>query len=52
MLAKDGQADSADCGPGNDAIWVNAAETADTHVNCEIVKTVTVSGRPAKARRP
>jgi hypothetical protein len=35
--------DQIDCGPGRDVVWLNAAEQ-DTHVNCEIVKTVTVSG--------
>jgi hypothetical protein len=44
MLARDRMKDEADCGEGDrDVIWVNSKETLDTHVNCEIVKTVTTS---------
>ena len=50
LLAPDGQADKADCGAGDDVIWVNAAETSDTYVNCETVKTVTVTGKPGPGR--
>ena len=41
-LAADGQVDTLDCGPGDhDVAWIRAGE-ADTTVNCEVVKTVTV----------
>src|SRR6266542_3179549 len=41
-LAADGQVDALDCGPGNrDVAWLRAGE-ADTTVNCELVKTVTI----------
>ena len=42
-LARDRQVDQIDCGPGNDTVWLNAKEQA-VHVNCEVVKTVTVKG--------
>ncbi len=43
-LARDNQVDKIDCGEGDkDVVWLNAAEH-DVHVNCEIVKTVTVTG--------
>ena len=38
-LARDNQVDMLDCGPGQDVVWLNANEH-DTHVNCEVVKTV------------
>ena len=41
-LARDRQVDQIDCGPGNDTVWLNAKEQ-DVHVNCEVVKTVTVN---------
>ena len=41
-LANDDVVDSLDCGAGQDTVWLNANES-DSHVNCEIVKTVTVS---------
>jgi len=37
ILANDHQADHADCGDGDDTIYVNSAETTDTWVNCEHV---------------
>ena len=43
-LARDKQVDRIDCGAGNDVVWLNAKETTDVHVNCETVKTVTVTG--------
>ena len=43
MLARDHQADAADCGPGNDRVWVNVKETTDTYLNCETVYKVRVS---------
>src|SRR6188508_459133 len=42
-LAHDNQVDHIDCGPGNDVVWLNVKETTDVHVNCETVKTVTVT---------
>jgi Ca2+-binding RTX toxin-like protein len=42
MVADDNKLDHADCGAGNDIVWVNANES-DAHANCETVKTVTVS---------
>lgn len=42
-LARDRKVDQLDCGPGNDTVWLNANEN-DVHVNCETVKTVTVTG--------
>lgn len=47
-LADDNQLDKIDCGPGSDTVWLNANES-DTHVNCEVVKTVTVTGAAAAA---
>jgi hypothetical protein len=42
-LANDHQVDVIDCGGGDhDVVWLNANEQ-DTQVNCEIVKTVTVT---------
>lgn len=42
-IARDQQLDQIDCGEGDrDIVWVNALE-ADTHVNCEIVRTVTTT---------
>ena len=42
-LAPDGQVDTLDCGPGDhDVAWVRSDEH-DNVVNCEIVKTVTIS---------
>ena len=42
-LANDHQVDFVDCGGGDhDVVWLNAAEQ-DTQINCEIVKTVTVT---------
>jgi len=41
-LARDNQVDSLDCGPGHDVVWLNANEQ-DTHVNCEVIKTVSTS---------
>ena len=41
---RSGRVDRIDCGAGNDVVWLNAKETTDVHVNCETVKTVTVSG--------
>ena len=38
-----------DCGPGNDVVWLNAAEP-DSAVNCEVVKTVTISAAQANAQ--
>jgi Ca2+-binding RTX toxin-like protein len=43
MLARDHQADVADCGPGNDKVWVNVKENKDTYVNCETVFKVRVT---------
>jgi hypothetical protein len=42
-LARDRKVDQIDCGPGNDIVWLSATEQ-DVHVNCEVVKTVTVAG--------
>jgi Ca2+-binding RTX toxin-like protein len=42
-LARDRQVDQIDCGAGHDVVWLNATEQ-DTHVNCEVVKTVSVVG--------
>jgi hypothetical protein len=42
MVANDDVVDHADCGAGNDVVWVNAAES-DVRTNCETVKTVTVT---------
>jgi Ca2+-binding RTX toxin-like protein len=42
-LARDRMVDTIDCGAGDkDVVWLNSKES-DTHVNCEIVKTVTTS---------
>jgi Ca2+-binding RTX toxin-like protein len=41
-LARDRMVDRIDCGEGHDVVWLNSKE-ADTHVNCEVVKTVTTS---------
>ena len=41
-LARDHQVDTLDCGPGHDVVWLNANEQ-DTHVNCEVIKTVVTS---------
>jgi Ca2+-binding RTX toxin-like protein len=41
-LARDNQVDTLDCGPGQDVVWLNANEQ-DTHVNCEVVRTVTTT---------
>jgi Ca2+-binding RTX toxin-like protein len=43
MLARDRQADVADCGPGNDQVWVNVKEDKDSFVNCETVFRVSVT---------
>src|SRR6185436_19049079 len=41
-LARDNQVDTLDCGPGDhDVAWLRAGE-ADTTVNCEVVKTVSI----------
>ena len=42
MVVDDDTVDHADCGPGDDVVWVNSAES-DVHTNCETVKTVTVT---------
>ena len=42
-LARDHQVDQIDCGGGNDVVWLNAGDARHV-VNCEIVKTVTVTG--------
>ena len=42
-LARDRKVDQIDCGPGNDTVWLNAREN-DVHVNCAVVKTVSVVG--------
>ena len=41
-LANDDQVDKIDCGSGKDTVWLNSKEN-DVHVNCEVVKTVTVT---------
>jgi Ca2+-binding RTX toxin-like protein len=43
MLARDHRPDTADCGPGNDTVWVNMKEKQDTFVNCETVYKVRVT---------
>lgn len=41
VLARDGRVDRVHCGPGRDTIWLQETER-DEHVNCEVVKIVTV----------
>jgi hypothetical protein len=43
LLANDNKVDHADCGPGTDVLWRNSKEPEDIAVNCEIIKTVTVT---------
>jgi hypothetical protein len=38
--------DTLDCGPGNDRVWLNSAES-DVQVNCEQVRVVTISNTDA-----
>jgi len=47
-VANDNQADTLDCGPGNDVAIVRAGE-AVTVVNCEQTKTVPANHKPAAA---
>ena len=49
-LARDNEVDTIDCGPGNDTVWLNAAEKNDVYTNCETVKTVTISSAQANAQ--
>jgi Ca2+-binding RTX toxin-like protein len=42
MVVNDDKLDHADCGAGQDTVWVNADES-DAKVNCETVKTVTIT---------
>jgi Ca2+-binding RTX toxin-like protein len=41
-LARDRMIDRIDCGEGHDVVWLNSRES-DTHVNCEVVRTVTTT---------
>jgi len=47
-LARDHKIDTLDCGPGNDTAVLNALETSDTTVNCETIKTVSITSAEAE----